>query len=49
MDSKKGKGKTKMKFKFTEPGLPELIEYFMVEGSTKLSEAVGEDLEKIWP
>ena len=38
-----------MKFKFTEPGLPELIEYFMIEGSTKLSEAVGEDLEKIWP
>lgn len=38
-----------MKFKFTDPGLPEFIEYFMVEGATKLSQAIGKDLTAIWP
>jgi hypothetical protein len=38
-----------MKFKFTDPDLPELIEYFMVEGATKLSQKIGGDITTIWP
>ena len=38
-----------MKFKIKDPDLPEFIEYFVVEGASKLSSESGQTLEQLWP
>lgn len=38
-----------MRFKIGDPEVPDFIEYFLIEGASKLADGTGRKLEEIWP